>query len=922
MKSSCLIKLATIAITTLISAVSTAAQSSGLPVIRIDTKNGAPIRDRENYVNMTFTLTDPDNPSNNISVINNTDGIRGRGNTTWECWPKKPYRIKFDRKQSLFGLAAAKSWVLLAEYMDPTFMTSMTAFKLGDIFELPYNHTYRHVQLYLNGEYEGVYGLTEQNQAGEGRVNIDEDEGWLVEMSAEYDEEPKFMTTNYDLPVMIKSPETEPVYISNPAYDFVIKDVNELCDSMASETFPENEYRNLIDINAFIDFLMINEIVVSHELGHPKSTYLYRDRGGKISMGPLWDFDWAFSYTGEGFGHTYFSSFDSHSLRHAFFSRFFEDPIFLVKYKERWNEMYDKIAAVSKFIESFGKTIRTAVAEDSKRWNFSGGYFDDYDTDHARQIGYMVNWWLARTEWLNAEMNKVEILPTSRNFGTSAYNYLEISPQTFTLVAYGDITNLSATLQNAESSAFEISAELNKTPTENGGYLAAINVRPKNSLPTSAYTDNLILTGANKSTPFRFEVPLSFVVNKLQITKPTLAELYDFTYDGSEKTVHLTETEGINYCVLSGNRETNAGEYTAIVTLPDSNNYQWIGEEEFRQFELSWAIKQTPLTITAESISTIYGKADPDYTVKYYGFAEGENESVLTGAIEFDCEYEAGKNIGDYDITPKGLTSTNYDITYKTGTLTVNKADPDYDVPTGLTAAYSDLLSSVGLTTGWAWEETGTVGSAGTQKHNATFTPKDTGNYNLATGIEVTVEVAPKGITLVWIGYENLLYDGTASSVTATANGLVGDDECDIIVENGDKTDAGNYTAEATGVSNSNYKLPEEGLTREYTINKARSGVIAGPNPAMKQAGTVKFYREGKRIVDCELRIYDATGNVVNRVKITDKALNSQSRRLVGSWDLTNKNGRSVSGGTYLLKGVVKTLDGTKVKVSAILGVR
>jgi hypothetical protein len=96
----------------------------------------------------------------------------------------------------------------------------------------------------------------------------------------------------------------------------------------------------------------------------------------------------------------------------------------------------------------------------------------------------------------------------------------------------------------------------------------------------------------------------------------------------------------------------------------------------------------------------------------------------------------------------------------------------------------------------------------------------------------------------------------------------------------------------------------------------------AGPNPVAKQSGIVNFYRQGKRVANCELRIYDASGNVISKVKIRDKALSSQARRQVGSWDLKDSKGRQVSEGTYLVRGTVKTSDGNREKISLILGVR
>jgi uncharacterized repeat protein (TIGR02543 family) len=115
---------------------------------------------------------------------------------------------------------------------------------------------------------------------------------------------------------------------------------------------------------------------------------------------------------------------------------------------------------------------------------------------------------------------------------------------------------------------------------------------------------------------------------------------------------------------------------------------------------------------------------------------------------------------------------------------------------------------------------------------------------------------------------------------------------------------------------------PNEEATVIAPTSQLSGEFTAGPNPVLKQSGIVNFYRQGKRVSNSELRIYDANGNVINKVKISDKAMGSQARRQVGSWDLCDRNGRIVPEGTYLVKGVVKTSDGKSEKVSVIVGVR
>ena len=117
-------------------------------------------------------------------------------------------------------------------------------------------------------------------------------------------------------------------------------------------------------------------------------------------------------------------------------------------------------------------------------------------------------------------------------------------------------------------------------------------------------------------------------------------------------------------------------------------------------------------------------------------------------------------------------------------------------------------------------------------------------------------------------------------------------------------------------------EVPEVKFAEEAAADSRLAGEFtAGPNPIAKQSGIVNFYRQGKQIAICELRVYDAYGNVINKVKISDAA-GGRSRRQVGSWDLRDAKGRPVSEGTYLLRGTVKTSDGKTEKVSLILGVR
>ena len=245
-------KISTLCFCMLLCSISVQSQTpeiNGIPIIKINTRNNEEVLNKDTWVNIqSFVLIDPDDSENNITRVDlpQDDRIRGRGNSTWS-YPKKPYRLRFRENVSIFGLPAAENWVLLAEYQDPTFLLNATTFYLGrNVFELPFTCSYQQVHLYFNERYEGIYGFTEHRQAdplgvgAPGRPKIDAENGWFVELDSYWDESPKFKTTNYDLPIMIKSPEAEndAENDDNPFYDFVKNDWNELCNLMAAPSFP------------------------------------------------------------------------------------------------------------------------------------------------------------------------------------------------------------------------------------------------------------------------------------------------------------------------------------------------------------------------------------------------------------------------------------------------------------------------------------------------------------------------------------------------------------------------------------------------------------------------------------------------------------------------------------------------------------
>lgn len=370
---------------------------SEIPVIRIDIEGGTEITQKtDEYYEATISLSDPaDSGHDFVCEV----GIRGRGNTTWQK-PKKPWRIKFKEKRSVFGLTAAKSWVLLAGWQDPTLIMNEVAFEIGRRFGVAHTNNSRFVDLYINGTYRGNYQLTEQVEAGDGRVEIDEDNGgFLVELDKYWDDEPKFRTALYNLPVMVKDPETPEAAVA----------AKQALDALEA-SFADGRWSDHVDEESFINYMLATEFVRNPDIAQPKSLYMYRrDAESKLCFGPMWDYDWSFGYAADGsfdyfrpknftalYGpHRYETNFDGI----GFLTRFFDDEEFCERYKARWNELKESGAMeLGPFIDDLAACIAPSAARNSERWPDSG-------KDHSAEVTSLKRWLAERVAALDREIN-------------------------------------------------------------------------------------------------------------------------------------------------------------------------------------------------------------------------------------------------------------------------------------------------------------------------------------------------------------------------------------------------------------------------------------------------------------------------------------------------------------------------------------
>ncbi|MBD5226179.1 MAG: hypothetical protein HDS68_09530 [Bacteroidales bacterium] len=277
-------------------------QVTNLPTVCINTVDAEEPYDKEHEIVSNIIIID-DHKAN----VDKPATVRERGNYS-RNFPKKPWRIKFDKKQNVLDAPAkAKKWTLINNYGDKTLMRNMIAFEIARRLKMEYVPYARAVDVILNGEYKGCYQLCDQIEVKPDRVDIDEMDptdisgdaltgGYLLEVDAYAYEEPQgewFETKSKRIPVTIKSPDNggapeQFAYIKN--YMEQLERRLYLSNTGANTA---NDYRLIFDVESFLRHFIVGEL--SGNTDTYWSTYMYKKRGDDlIYTGPVWDFDLAF----------------------------------------------------------------------------------------------------------------------------------------------------------------------------------------------------------------------------------------------------------------------------------------------------------------------------------------------------------------------------------------------------------------------------------------------------------------------------------------------------------------------------------------------------------------------------------------------------------------------------------------------------
>lgn len=311
-------------------------QSAALPAVFINTASGS-----LDYIHADKENKEPGSirvyENGTVTLDKGLKQIKGRGNSTW-FYSKKPYNIKFDKKTSLLGMAKAKKWTLLANFVDVSLLHNAYAWEFASALGLDYTSEYRHVDLYANGNYLGNYVICESVEVGENRVEITDLEkanenvnegidletlptggigengdrgsrkwieipqnpadisgGYLLEYEflSRYLREPSGFVTKNGQPIVIKSPE----YASQAEVTEIADFMDAATEALYSPTgFNEAgmHYSDYFDMDTLVKAYLMQELSMNIDACFT-SFFAYKPANdAKLYFGPVWDMDCAF----------------------------------------------------------------------------------------------------------------------------------------------------------------------------------------------------------------------------------------------------------------------------------------------------------------------------------------------------------------------------------------------------------------------------------------------------------------------------------------------------------------------------------------------------------------------------------------------------------------------------------------------------
>lgn len=339
-----------------------------------------------------------------------------------------------NRSEDLLGLPEEHNWILYAPYTDYTLMRNVIAYQLSED-QGWYAPRTKFVELYLhtgNGpvtraHYHGLYVLVERIKWDNNRVDITQIEphensepeisgGYIIKKDRLNPGDSGFRTRQGTLLAHDRPNEEE---ISSEQKEWIRNYMSDFEDTLYGPDFddPQNGYEKYIDVDSFIDYFLHTELLKEID-GYRLSTFMHKERGGKLNMGPVWDYNLSFGisenltgYIPQGWYYIQASNdcFIGCGVR-DWYLRLMEDDRYMDRMQERWWEL--RQTAFSRdhlfgLIDDNTDLLMESQRRDFQRWPRLGTYtWPNWFVGNSwmEEVDWMRNWIDKRIIWMDSQM--------------------------------------------------------------------------------------------------------------------------------------------------------------------------------------------------------------------------------------------------------------------------------------------------------------------------------------------------------------------------------------------------------------------------------------------------------------------------------------------------------------------------------------
>ena len=401
---------------------------------------------QKEYVPATLEVVDKDGT---VVKTDASSNVKLRGNSTSKA-EKKPFKIKFNKKYSLFGMDEGKGWNVLANAFDKTLIRNKLGFDLATAMGVPYVSQSHFCDVFYNGVLQGNYLVTEPVEAGANKVDIGEDEetsDFLIEIERErYESDVTYIKSKAGVRFGFNVPEVPTKDQVNNASAVI----NRAEDAM--KTYRMSEYGKYIDVDSFVNYYIVSEIFKAVDFNYSSTRFFCKN--GKMYAGPIWDIDLSSGNASKTFYKAYYDGNDSYKNLHCTEMRWYgflmQSDEFVAKVKARLAAMKNRIenmyannslgkSQISQLTTEYGASFARNYAsadQGGAGWSLTKRYstcdnpqgleLDPQPTTYNASVSLLQNWLKNRVNYLEAEWkalknNYVDMLTASKKGATGIY---------------------------------------------------------------------------------------------------------------------------------------------------------------------------------------------------------------------------------------------------------------------------------------------------------------------------------------------------------------------------------------------------------------------------------------------------------------------------------------------------------------------